>query len=136
MDIDDFCAKYGVTLYANTDQPSPGNPTLVVRQQTHLGTGVGIGCGLWMWCPGCDAAHCPQAVGADGTPPIGPCWNWNEDPISPTLDPSILVTAGPRGARCHSYLRDGHWQFLDDCSHALKGKTVPMVPLPDWLVKE
>lgn len=33
---------------------------------------------------------------------------------------------------CHSYLRDGVWDFLGDSAHQVRGK-VPMVPLPDWL---
>lgn len=37
---------------------------------------------------------------------------------------------------CHSFITDGKWQFLSDCAHPLAGQTVPMVPLPDWLVRE
>jgi hypothetical protein len=35
--------------------------------------------------------------------------------------------------RCHSFVKNGMIQYLDDCDHELKGKTVPMVPVPDWL---
>lgn len=34
---------------------------------------------------------------------------------------------------CHSFLKNGIWQFLDDCAHELRGM-VPMVPLPDFLM--
>lgn len=27
-------------------------------------------------------------------------------------------------------------QFLDDCTHGLKGQTVPLPPLPDWFVNQ
>lgn len=27
---------------------------------------------------------------------------------------------------CHSFVTDGNIQFLDDCTHELKGKTVPL----------
>lgn len=27
-------------------------------------------------------------------------------------------------------------QFLDDCTHAMRGQTAPLPPLPDWFVKE
>lgn len=30
---------------------------------------------------------------------------------------------------CHSFVRAGKIEFLGDCTHALKGQTVP---LPDW----
>jgi hypothetical protein len=41
----------------------------------------------------------------------------------------------PAWGNCHSFIRDGHWEFLGDCAHQLAGQTVPMVPLPDWLVR-
>jgi hypothetical protein len=31
--------------------------------------------------------------------------------------------------RCHIFVRDGKIQFLNDCTHELAGKTVPMEPL-------
>ena len=40
----------------------------------------------------------------------------------------------PPFGNCHSFLKDGQWQFLGDCAHGLAGQTVPMVPLPDWLM--
>jgi hypothetical protein len=33
--------------------------------------------------------------------------------------------------RCHFFVRDGQIQFLEDCHHNLKGKTVPMEDLDD-----
>lgn len=35
---------------------------------------------------------------------------------------------------CHSFLRNGVWQFLGDCAHDMAGQNVPMVPLPDYLM--
>ena len=32
---------------------------------------------------------------------------------------------------CHTFLRDGVWQYLDDCAHDMRGFH-PLVPLPDW----
>lgn len=43
-------------------------------------------------------------------------------------------TREPAWGNCHSFLREGQWQFLNDSAHSLAGKTVPMVPLPDWLM--
>lgn len=88
---------------------------------------------LYAQCPGCDTLHCvtvrlPET--APNTP--GPFWDWNGNLAAPTISPSILS----RGVvRCHSYLRDGQWQFLDDCEHPLAGKTVPMIPLPEWMLR-
>lgn len=75
---------------------------------------------LFFECPGCGCLH--------GVEPDR--WNWDKDPVSPTLRPSILVTwtHGERRIpkRCHSYVRNGHIQFLNDCTHSLKGQTVPL----------
>lgn len=78
-----------------------------------------------MWCPGCDDAHAIR----DGL------WEWDGNVDQPTISPSILVTLefgapGLTDRRCHSFVRNGQWQFLADCTHALSGQTVPMVPFP------
>ena len=81
---------------------------------------------LLFWCPGCDGPHGLQV----GHGP-GPRWEWNQDADAPTFSPSVLVSYEHAGVevRCHSYVRDGRIQFLDDCTHALKGQTVE---LPDF----
>jgi hypothetical protein len=95
---------------------------------------------LIFWCPGCDGAHSVRV--GDGP---GPRWTWNGSADRPTFTPSILVRyehwvppasaenpdPGPQTKRaevCHSFVTDGQIQFLDDCTHALAGQTVP---LPD-----
>ena len=73
------------------------------------------------------------------------CWTWNGDTEKPTLRPSVLhegtevctdeehaiLMAGrhiePRPFRCHTWVNDGQAQFLDDCSHSLRGQTVDML---------
>lgn len=42
----------------------------------------------------------------------------------------------PAWGNCHSFLRAGRWEFLGDSAHALAGKTVDMVPLPDWVARK
>jgi hypothetical protein len=92
------------------------------------------------WCPGCAMNH--SIVHAPGR------WDWNGDLVKPTFSPSILVQGTipvtdeeiarimrgehvePVPFRCHSYVEDGNIRFLDDCTHALAGKTVPL-PFPD-----
>jgi hypothetical protein len=73
------------------------------------------------------------------------CWTWNGDTEKPTLRPSVLtegteritdeehaiLMAGgkvePRPYRCHTWVNDGQAQFLDDCTHELRGQTVDML---------
>lgn len=83
-------------------------------------------------------------------------WSFNGDYDRPTFAPSVLVTgraftaaglaayeawcaAGAQSPappfesaplRCHSFVRGGHIQFLPDCTHTLRGKTVPLEPFP------
>lgn len=78
-------------------------------------------------CPGCERHHTVRVKG-DGA------WGWNGDVSKPTLTPSVF--SNPPGPyfvasqpSCHSFVKDGQIQFLDDCSHALAGQTVP---LPEW----
>lgn len=91
-------------------------------------------------CPGCKEIHQITVDGSRG-------WSWNCDGDKPTVSPSILVTGKRRitdeegrrimggerveidDIRCHSFVVDGQWQFLTDCTHALAGQTVE---IPDW----
>lgn len=72
------------------------------------------------WCPACEDIHAIRP----GT------WEW--DPNTLTVSPSILVQ-GPKVAVCHSFLRNGQWEFLSDSTHHLAGQTVPAVPIPEGL---
>ena len=93
-------------------------------------------------CPGCvagagregyDGIHMlpVNAEGIDVT-----SWTWNGDLENPTLEPSILSHAGSWLPRCHSYLRNGVFEFLSDSTHPLVGQHVPMPDLPDWATQE
>lgn len=98
--------------------------------------------GIWgggyiFFCPGCkcghliyDAAHILPTHG-------GARWTFNGDESKPTFAPSYLVGLPENGVqfsrkRCHSYVKDGMIQFLTDCWHDLRGKTVPMVDMEAW----
>ena len=74
---------------------------------------------LWH-CPGCDCAH-RVTFG----------WKFNNDLVRPTISPSVLNHQPwqENGTRCHCFVRDGKIQFLNDCTHDLKGQTVEMI---DW----
>jgi hypothetical protein len=79
-------------------------------------------------CPGCKMFHCVNTV-TEGRPK----WTWNGDMEKPTFSPSLLVTynygVNNVDVVCHSFIVDGVWQFLGDCTHELAGQNVPMVPM-------
>jgi hypothetical protein len=78
------------------------------------------------WCPGCEDVHTVViATSRDGATP----WFWNQNRERPTIVPSILVRGGASDIVCHSFVRDGMIQFLDDSTHKLAGQTVA---IPDW----
>jgi Family of unknown function (DUF6527) len=103
---------------------------------------------IW-WCPGCKITH---QINVGGT--SGPQWSWDGNAERPTFSPSVLVSGWkldtddeeaaydkafasgdlsslpPRMKTvCHTFIRNGAIQFLDDCAHHLKGQTVP---IPAW----
>lgn len=81
-------------------------------------------------CPGCKMYH---MVHTKQPSPNGAKWTFDGNMEKPTLSPSLMVRY-PYGndkkfQTCHSFIRKGEWQFLNDCTHDLAGKTVPMVEL-------
>lgn len=89
-------------------------------------------------CPADEATHVtlniPGPVGRLTLPVIRNgaragtgCWTWNGSTTAPTLRPSLLTTG--HAYRCHTWINDGEAQFLDDCSHELRGQTVPLNPV-------
>lgn len=69
-------------------------------------------------CPGCKCNHSFRV----------PPWGFNGDLNKPTVEGSVLVTWPHKGGTdiCHSFVKDGMIQFLDDCTHELKGQTVEL----------
>lgn len=112
--------------------------------------------GVYMhYCPGCKSRHfiytTPQAPG-------GPVWTYGNDPFKPTFHPSIHIwyknptctdeeadrihkkrEGGDRSEEvpwvqvtvCHYFLKEGMLEFLNDCQHELKGKTVELPDIPE-----
>lgn len=68
-------------------------------------------------CPGCGDEHLLSVK----------IHQWDGSMDAPTISPSLLHD-GPKG-RCHSFIKNGNIQFLNDSNHKLAGQTVP---LPDW----
>lgn len=95
------------------------------------------------WCPGCDEPH----VVSD------PPWQVSGEGEALTIAPSVLVYPSKKfinddldwdngllapenitmSPRCHSFVRNGHIEFLSDSTHALAGQTVALPPLPEWM---
>ena len=91
--------------------------------------------GYCWWCPGCQECH---AVNTENEQ--RPFWLFNGDVERPTFSPSVRHFIPARPARegraerhettfCHYFVESGQIRFLNDCDHALKGQTVPMVDL-------
>ncbi len=78
-------------------------------------------------CPGCNQEHAFNDK----------IWTFNNDYEQPTLSPSFLIRGsrwkdgdrnkGPESFVCHSFIKDGKIQYLDDCTHELKGLTVDLI---------
>lgn len=93
-------------------------------------------------CPGCKAAG---RKGYDGLHmlPVNsphlekPSWDWDENLEKPTLSPSILTRGGALGKDgiCHSFLREGVFEFLTDSTHELSGRKIHIPDLPEWAVR-
>jgi len=101
---------------------------------------------LAFWCPGCRSHHSFDSrwsFNGDMVKPtfspslkVGPCWNtpkgWEPEFDSEgntVLAPDGIHVKGAIHILCHSFVRDGNIEFLSDCSHALAGKTVALLPM-------
>ena len=62
-------------------------------------------------------------------------WTFNGNYDCPTFSPSIVANLHRQKEYhpvCHSFLKNGIWEYLNDSSHNMAGQNVPMVvPDPD-----
>jgi hypothetical protein len=67
-----------------------------------------------------EAAHAPR-------------WTFDGNVEAPTFSPSVLATGSFNGVEtvCHHFVRAGRIEYLQDCTHALRGQTVDMVEFGD-----
>lgn len=132
------------------------NPIAVLHTTREYSTNNRLHDAVMVWCPGCDCLH-RMNVSTEGLPDEGHVvWEWNralDETIS--FEPSILVhgsvflhsdgtqctdwhedykTVEHTQGVCHSFLRNGIWDFLTDSRHKLSGQKVLVVPLPDWVI--
>ena len=109
------------------------NP-IVVERQVKYGEGD-VRRLHYYWCPGCDGLH-GITIRPDLNS-VGAGWEFTGTLECPTYAPSQLTKYGSTPEKiCHTFIRSGMIEFLGDCTHALKGQTVPLPPLPDWFVKD
>lgn len=75
--------------------------------------------GYAAYCPGCREYHV-----------IYDSWQFNGNFDSPTFSPSLRVRGYSETMSkdyvCHSFIVDGVWQFLSDCTHELASKNVSL----------
>jgi hypothetical protein len=95
---------------------------------------------LVFWCPGCERidSQGERQAGLHMLPIEGdsskrPTWDFSVTLRKPTLSPSILSKIGfTPPFVCHSFLKDGVFTFLSDCTHKYKDQSVPIPDLPAW----
>ncbi len=117
------------------------NPIVIARQCINIDGRVGTR--HYYWCPGCDTLH--GIAIRPHTADNGAGWEFSGTLECPTYAPSQLTTWPwwPKGHDhpsetfvCHTFIRGGMIEYLVDCMHDLKGQTVPLPPLPDWVLRE
>jgi hypothetical protein len=86
----------------------------------------------YFYCPGCGYGHAipvrwneelKKKMLHSGNP--APTWSFNSSIDNPTFSPSIVYEPS-LDKRCHFYIRDGNFEYMTDCWHSLRGRTVEM----------
>ncbi len=93
-------------------------------------------------CPGCGDHHEFRTVG----PYV---WQFDGNKERPTFTPSMKYEAGPladpdglalvpgsKNRVCHSFVRAGYIEFLGDCTHEMRGKTVELPEIDPVYVQD
>ncbi|AQX08019.1 DUF6527 family protein [Elizabethkingia ursingii] len=78
-------------------------------------------------CPGCGLAHYVNT-----NPEFGIVWQFNGNLVKPTISPSLFVNASglnPTTPKCHSFIKEGKIEFLNDCTHELAGKIIDLTEI-------
>ena len=86
------------------------------------------------FCPACDMTHGFRVNLGDSVMVHENPWDFNGDYDRPTFSPSMFANrdfwATPHHPSCHSYLENGIWRYLPDCSHQYAGQELAL-PYPD-----
>jgi hypothetical protein len=86
--------------------------------------------GYTHWCPGCKSIH---NIWTETRNSLGATWSFNGDVEKPTFNPSVRIQweSGERVKLCcHYFIKDGRIEYCSDCTHDLKGQTIPLPELP------
>lgn len=89
--------------------------------------------GVFFFCKGCDDIHI-LPVKEYNPQNRTSVWDWDGNVEKPTFSPSISVTYPNTlhgDAICHSFVRNGQIQYLNDCTHELKGQTIDLPNIPE-----
>ena len=99
----------------------------------YFSNGEGIVAELGALCPACGFEHRFRVDLDNHGIWKGDHWAFDGNYDKPTFSPSMgvnLQKQEPRHPICHSYVIDGRWHFLDDCSHDKAKQVIDMIP-PD-----
>lgn len=72
-------------------------------------------------CPACAYGH---GIWTTNPNMNGDKWFFDGNFEAPSIKPSIMIQ--DRDTICHSFVKAGRIEFLGDCTHSLKGKTVEL----------
>ena len=82
-------------------------------------------------CPACGFEHSFNVDLEGHGKHVNDTWSFNGDYDKPTFTPSMVSNQGQQKEHhpiCHSFVREGMWQFLGDSTHSMAGQRVPMIP--------
>lgn len=94
------------------------------------------------WCPACGELH---EFAVDRPFRNGARWTMTGDAAAPTFSPSMNIRVGPYPASskkagatdvCHYFIKAGRIEYLGDCTHDLRGKTVELPDLPQSVLDQ
>lgn len=102
-----------------------------------MGSSEGSPGGLAHYCPACKQMH---LFSLDGYNSSGAKWRWDGSVEAPSFIPSMNIRCNMPGmdgyqpdagsSVCHYYLSGGMIGFLPDCTHEMRGLSVPLPDLP------
>ena len=83
-------------------------------------------------CPACNMEHGFRVDAKHWAREGKDVWEFDGNMEKPTFVGSMLSNKRkwPGYPLCHSYVRNGKWEFLNDSTHDLAGQTVDMIPIP------
>ena len=86
-------------------------------------------------CPACGFEHSFNVDLENHGKHSNDVWSFDGDYEKPTFSPSMgwnLQKTYEHHPVCHSFVKNGVWEYLNDCTHGMAGRKVPMIPIdPD-----